>query len=167
MFLLKIVGNIPSHTIRRIFYYLLRFRYPKSSVVYSGLEVRSPARIKIGANSVIGNNCILDGRKGINIGSNVNLSTGVWIWTLQHDPQSSTFATKGDQVIIMDYAWLSCRTVILPGVKIGEGSVIAAGSVVTKDTESWSIYGGVPAKMIGKRNKDLKYQLGNNHIPFM
>ena len=42
---------------------------------------------------------------------------------------------KGDQVIIMDYAWLSCRTVILPGVKIGEGSVIAAGSVVTKDTD--------------------------------
>ena len=48
--------------------------------------------------------------------------------------------------------------IVLQGVKIGKGAVIAAGSVVTKDIEPYSIVAGVPAKVIGKRNPDLDYK---------
>jgi acetyltransferase-like isoleucine patch superfamily enzyme len=167
MLLLLWVGHLPSHTLRRVCYYFLGFQFPYNSVIYSGLEIRKPQLVKISANSIIGHNCILDGRMGITIGQNVNLSSGVWIWTLQHDPQSGTFETKGGNVIIEDYAWVSCRSVILPGVKIAKGTVVAAGSIVTKDTEAYSIVGGIPAKKIGERNRDLKYQLGNERIPFI
>lgn len=167
MLFLRINASLPTHTIRRIGFYLLQFKYPYDTVIYSGLEVRSPRRVIIGSNTIIGHNCILDGRMNLEIGSNVNLSTGVWIWTLQHDPQSESFETKGGKVIIEDYAWLSCRSIILPGVRIGKGTVVAAGSVVTKDTEPYSIMGGIPAKKIGERNNNLNYQLGNEHVPFI
>lgn len=167
MWSLKYVGKIPSHRVRRFFYYFLKFKYPHNSVVYSGLELRKPHKVFIGEHTIIGNDCILDGRMEIVIGKNVNLSSGVWIWTLQHDPQDSHFKTKGAKVIIEDYSWVSCRTVILPGVKISEGTVVAAGSVVTKSTDPYSIVGGIPAKKIGERNNKLKYSLGNERIHFI
>ena len=55
------------------------------------------------------------------------------------------------QVIIEDDVWIGARSVILPGVKIGTGSIIAVGSVVTKDVEPFSIVAGVPAKLVNKR----------------
>ena len=84
---------------------------------------------------------------------------GVWIWTMEHDPQDSYYGVKGGAVTIEDYAWISCRVVILPGVTIGKGAVVAAGAVVTKDVAPYTIVGGVPAKKIGTRTKDLRYQL--------
>jgi acetyltransferase-like isoleucine patch superfamily enzyme len=83
----------------------------------------------------------------------------VWIWTLEHDPQSPDFATVGGPVTIEDYAWVGCRVVILPGVCIGKGAVVAAGAVVTKDVPPYAIVGGVPARTIGERAPDLRYQL--------
>ena len=164
---LKIVAMVPSHFIRRFFYYIVGFKIARNTVVYSGLEIRSPHKVKINSNTIIGHDCILDGRNTITIGSNVNLSSGVWIWTLQHDPQSSSFGTVGGAVKINDYAWISCRTIILPNVTIGEGAVVAAGAVVTSDVEPYTIVGGIPAKKIGERNKELNYSLGNDKIPFV
>jgi acetyltransferase-like isoleucine patch superfamily enzyme len=54
----------------------------------------------------------------------------------------------------------------LPGVTIGEGAVVAAGAVVTKDADPYGIYGGVPAKKIGERSKDLVYELDGKPLPF-
>lgn len=108
---------------------------------------------------------MLDARNGITIGNNVSLSMGVWIWTMEHDPQDSYYQAKGGPVVIEDYAWISCRVVILPGVTIGQGAVVAAGAVVTKDVPPYEIVGGVPAKVIGERTKDLRYTL-NFHKAF-
>jgi acetyltransferase-like isoleucine patch superfamily enzyme len=55
-------------------------------------------------------------------------------------------------VEIGDFVWIANRAIILPGVKIGEGAVVASGAVVTKTVESWTLVAGVPAKPIGKRN---------------
>jgi len=137
-----------------------------STIIYGGAEIRSPHKIKIGAHSVIGHYAILDGRFGIYIGENVNLSTGVWIWTSEHDPQDPDFKAGGSSVTIEDYAWISCRVVILPGVRIGRGAVVAAGAVVTKDVDPYAIVGGVPAKVIGMRSRELHYILGKNYQPF-
>jgi serine acetyltransferase len=112
---------------------------------------------------------ILDARRGLDLGRNVNLSTGVWIWTEQHDPNDPDFAIVGGNVVIEDYVWISCRAVILPGVRIGEGCVVAAGAVVTKDMPAWSIVGGVPAVVIGQRSSNMRYQLGGRrrYIPIV
>lgn len=162
-------GKIPSHKIRNFLYrHVFHMEIGKNVLIYGGSEVRSPQNIKIGDGTIIGDDSKLDGRNGITIGRNVNFSTGVWIWTEQHNAQCPNFSciNEGAPVIIGDRAWVSCRTVILPGVTIGEGAIIAAGAVVTKDVEPFTIYGGIPAKKIGERNKDLTYEFDGECIPF-
>nr|WP_255551563.1 acyltransferase [Sporosarcina sp. E16_8] len=92
------------------------------------------------------------------IGNNVNISPYVKIYTADHAVNSSEFTYNEDTVIIKDYAWISTNSLILPGVTIGEGAVVAAGSVVTKNVDDFAIVGGVPAKKIGERNKQLDYK---------
>jgi acetyltransferase-like isoleucine patch superfamily enzyme len=169
MFLLiLIVRNIPSHIVRNSIYRLMGLKLGKGSTIYSGAEIRSPHKIKIGHNTIIGHDAILDGRGELEIGNNVNFSTGVWIWTSQHDKNDPYFRDISGKVIIEDYAWISCRTIILPNTKIGKGAVVCAGAVVTKDVEPYSIVGGVPARKIGDRSRDLRYKLDSkNRIPFI
>lgn len=152
---------IPSHHIRNFIYTnVLCLKKAKDAVIYYRCEFREPWKISVGKHSIIGDQCILDGRSGIEIGENVNLSTGVWVWTLQHDHSSRSFGldSKG-KVVIGNRAWLGPRTIILPGVTIGEGAVIAAGAVVTKDVPPFALVGGVPGKIIGERNRDIDYTL--------
>ena len=122
-------------------------------------------QIQIGNNSVINRDCLLDGRRGkLVIGNNVDISRGTWIFTLEHDPHSDYHAPLAGDVMIHDYVWIASRVTILPGVTIGKGAVIAAGAVVTKNIETMKIAGGVPAKVIGVRKSNLKYEL--KHFPY-
>lgn len=170
-FYAKSVGSIPSHALRNFLYkHVLRVRIGKNAVIYHGLEIRSPWNLVIGQGSIIGDYAVLDARYGITIEDNVNLSSGVWIWTLQHDANSSTFSTEGEEgsVLIKRRAWVSSRTTILPGCTVAEGAVLAAGAVLTKSIEEpFTIWGGLPAKRIGQRNNDLIYKFNGTHRLFL
>jgi acetyltransferase-like isoleucine patch superfamily enzyme len=157
----SILPFIPSQTIRHFILRLQGLKRGKNSVIYNGFEIRKPKGITIGNSTLIGHRACLDGRNGLTIGNNVNVSAHVMIWTMQHDYNDKDFAASGGPVVIEDYAWLSSRSIILPGVHIGKGAVVAAGAVVTKDVEDYTIVGGVPAKKIGERSKDLRYNLGD------
>ncbi len=162
------VGHLPSHGLRKFFYRRAGMTIGQRSCIYSGAEVRNPAGIVIGDDVIIGHRAVLDGRCGLRIGNNVNLSTGVWIWTMQHDHQSETFEAVGAPVDVADNVWLSARVIVLPGVEIGERSVVAAGAVVTHNLPPAGIYGGVPARKIGSRNITIKYALGDTQpAPFI
>ena len=159
LFFLTIIGYIPWHAFRKLFYKLSGISIGKNSSFHWRARFNCPYRLRIGKNTIIGNDAMLDARRGIKIGDNVSLSMGVWIWTLQHDPQDSFYGVEGGPVTIEDYAWISCRVVILPGVTVGRGAVVSAGAVVTSDVPAFTIVGGVPAKVIGQRTDDLKYTL--------
>jgi len=156
---LRLAGYIPSNHLRLLAYRMVGMRIGRGSHIYMGAEIRSPHLIRIGTGSSIGHRAILDGRGSLAIGSNVNLSTGVWVWTMDHDPRSPTFDSRKAAVVIGDFVWLSCRVVVLPGVTIGEGAVAAAGAVVTRDVSPYTIVGGVPAIPIGERPRGLRYEL--------
>lgn len=165
--ILTFVSYIPLRFFRTL---LLKFCGLKigSSVIYGKFRMRAPNRIRIGNGSVIGHYCSLDGRNGLFIGDNVNISSEVMIWTMDHDHNSSSFKTSGGPVRINNHVWVSTRAIILPGVELGEGSVVAAGAVVTKNVEKFTVVGGIPAKEIGKRSKDLKYSpLDSGALPFI
>jgi acetyltransferase-like isoleucine patch superfamily enzyme len=96
--------------------------------------------------------CIIDNRGGIiTIENFVDISPQVNLWTLQHDYNDLTFKTVGGDIIIQDFVWIGNRAIILPGVILGEGCVVAAGAVVTKDVPPYTVVGGVPAKFITNR----------------
>lgn len=161
MVVLTLLAYIPSHRMRKMLLRCLGATIHKSVRLYHGFEIRSPRRLTIGEGSIIGFDSILDARGGLEIGKNVNLSSEVAIWTAQHRPNSASFETVVEPVRIEDYAWLSFRCIILPGVCIGKGAVVAAGAVVSRDVAPFSIVAGVPAKWIGMRNQDLHYNLGD------
>lgn len=160
LYFLTLVGYVPIHQFRKLCYRMAGVRIGRGVGFHWRARFYEPWKLRVGAHTIIGNDAMLDARRGIVIGDNVSLSMGVWIWTLEHDPQSSDYAAKGGSVLIEDRAWISCRVVILPGVTIGEGAVVAAGAVVTRDVPPYAIVGGVPARIIGQRRRDLNYTLG-------
>jgi acetyltransferase-like isoleucine patch superfamily enzyme len=112
--------------------------------------------LKIGNNSSIGPYSYIGCSGFIEIGDNVMMSPRVSIYAENHlfdDPELSIKeqGVKREFVKIEDDCWIAANTVILAGVTIGRGSVVAAGSVVTKDVPPYSIVGGVPAKVIKSR----------------
>lgn len=163
-----LTGKIPAHFIRNFIYrFLFKLELGPKATLYGGVRFRSPWRITIGANSIIGEDSLLDGRGELTIGENVNIGSGVWVWTMEHDLNDPDFIAIKGAVYIDDYAWISSRVTILPNVSIGKGAVIASGAVVTKDVSPYTIVGGVPAKVIGKRNPNLTYRLSNRRLPFL
>lgn len=134
----------------------LRYKIGEDSSVHMNCFFTGD-NIEVGRNSVLNRRSYFDGRVGIKIGDFVNVSPEVYILTLQHEPNDTFFSCKGGEVIIDDYVWIGVRAIILPGVHIGEGAVIAAGAVVTKDVPPYTIVAGVPAKEIKKRMKGVFY----------
>jgi acetyltransferase-like isoleucine patch superfamily enzyme len=167
--MLKLLSAFPSMHVRNFF---LRHVYgmdiAKGAVMMGNFRLRRPSRIQIGKGTVVGERVELDGRASLFIGNHVNISSEVMIYTLQHDYKLSGFENAGAPVIVEDYVWLSTRSILLPGIRIGKGAIVAAGSVVTKDVPAFAVVAGIPAKQIGTRPENaLDYSPGDYRIPFL
>jgi len=161
VFLLHIIGILPFHHFRRFFYRLAGVKIGKKSTIHMGARFYNPKNIVIGEDSIIGERVVLDGRDKLIIGNHVDIASEVMIYNSEHDINDPNFLAKNGSVLIEDYVFIGPRAIILPGVKIGRGAVVAASAVVTKDVPPFAIVGGVPAKIIGERkNKNLSYKLG-------
>ena len=162
----SIISFFPSHKVRRTVLSLYLAKLGKDTSVQMGCRFLNGRKVYLGDRNVINFGCLLDGRcYTIKTGNDVSIGPEATILTLGHDPQSATFADRGGDVIIGDRAWIAYRAIILPGIEIGEGAVVGAGSVVTKNVEPYTIVAGNPAKVIGHRNPKLTYQL--NYRPFL
>jgi acetyltransferase-like isoleucine patch superfamily enzyme len=161
------IGRVPSRHIRMMFLRAWLGRIGAGSSVQMCCRFLNGRKVHLGERNVINFGCLLDGRRNeIRTGNDVSIGPEAAILTLGHDPQSADFLDKGGDVIIGNRVWIAYRAIILPGIKIGDGAVIAAGAVVTRDVEPFTIVAGSPAKKIGKRNRDLRYEL-NFHPPLL
>ncbi len=168
LFLNSIISSFPSQRIRIWVLNLMGAKIPKSTAVYGGNEYRNPKGLTIGTNTALGHRAILDARMGLEIGNNVCFGTEVMIWSLHHDYNDIGFKGVGGKVTICNYVWLGSRCIILPGVTIGEGAVVAAGAVVTKDVEPYTVVGGIPAKKIALRErKEYNYSPNADRLHFV
>lgn len=166
-----IVGNIPSHILRRFFYRLAGMTIKGNGKIHMGARIYYPKGITIGSDTIIGEKATLDGRGQlpnstgkIIIGEHTDIASEVMIWTSEHDLSSPNWQAIEAPVTIGDYCFIGPRAIILPGVKIGKGAVVAAGAIVTKDVPAMAIVAGIPAKVIGKRESELNYQLGRARL---
>lgn len=165
LFCLRIVGFIPIHALRWLIYSLDGVEIGKGAHIHMGTQFFYPGKIRIGEGSVIGQNAFLDGRDKLTIGKFVDIASDVMIYNSEHDVNSEDFRSITAPVEIGDYVFIGPRAIILPGVKIGRGAVIAAGAVVTKDVPEFAIVGGVPAKIIAERKlRGLNYKLGRTRL---
>lgn len=127
----------------------------KNVNIEKGADFGTGVGISIGNNSGIGVNCKVRGP--LSIGDNVMMGPDCVVLTHTHnfDRTDVPMIEQGmsvEPVVIGDDVWIGTRVIILPGVKIGNGVIIAAGAVVTKDIPDYAVAGGVPAKVIKYRN---------------
>lgn len=170
LFRLMCLAKIPSQKYRiMLLKNVFQMDIADRVVIYSWDIIRAPWNISVGEGTIVGSKVSIDGRNFVTIGKNVNISTGINIYTEQHDMNDPYFRSlsSGGEVIIADRAWISSHTIILPKVHVKEGAVLASGAVATKDLDAYGIYGGVPCKKIGERNKELRYEFSGEYLPFI
>lgn len=136
----------------------------RNFIVYAGSNINIckgailSKDLTIGKNSGIGKNSVINGPT--EIGENVMMGQDVMIFTSNHNtervdiPMCLQGNTKVEKVILGDDVWIGARAIILPNITVGKGSIIAAGSVVTKNIPPYTVVGGNPAKFINKRSGD-------------
>ena len=150
----RIVSRVPSHRFRLFFYrHVMGFSIGTSSYIFmdAWFDAKGRGSFVMGHNSVINQKCRLDNRGSIVIGDYVSISAEVCILTADHDLQSPTFEGRTKRVSIGDHAFIGTRAILLPGVTVGKGGAVGAGSVVTRDVPDYAIVAGCPAKQIGIR----------------
>jgi acetyltransferase-like isoleucine patch superfamily enzyme len=157
------LGALPSRTLRMGLLRIILAECGDRTYVQMNSRFLNPRKVYLGNRNVINFGCLFDGRRHtIRTGNNVSIGPEAVILTLGHEPQSPEFADKGADVVIGDRVWIGFRAIILPGVTLGEGSVVAAGAVVTRNVEPYTIVAGSPAKSIGTRTTSLLYHLDFN-----
>ena len=154
------IGKVPSCHLRKWLYQGLGATCGSHVVFRYGTEIWCSHWLKVGKGSIGGYNMLLDARNGIEIGRYVNFSANVSVYTEQHDHRAADFSCNTGikkKVTIGDRVWIGPNAILLPGITIGEGAVVAAGSVVTHDVAPYTVVGGIPAKKINDRPRELTY----------
>jgi maltose O-acetyltransferase len=132
----------------------MKFKIGKGSAILMHCRFGSAKGFEIGDNSVINAYCVI--KSGVKIGKNVSISEHVMLLTADHD-MNNNFEGRNNPIFIGDYVWIGTIAMILRGVKINKGAVVAAGAVVTKDVAECAVVAGVPAKVIKKRMESFDY----------
>ncbi len=165
VFKLHLTGCVPSHGFRRFIYRIAGIKIGKGSVIHMKAKFYDPRNIIVGEDTIIGEESVLDGRAKLTIGNHVDIASEVMIYNSQHDIEDENFSAIDKPVVIEDYVFIGPRSIVLPGVTIGKGAIVAAAAVVTKDVPPYAIVGGVPAKIIGERKlKTYDYKLGRARL---
>ncbi|MBO0777493.1 MAG: acyltransferase [Ktedonobacteraceae bacterium] len=163
----NLITYIPSHTLRNAWYrHVLGWKMAPGTTILmrqyiqmAGLRT-SGRKVAIGTGTVINHGCLLYTTGGLVIGQHVSISSGVWLMTGSHEMNDPNFVDVYRPIMIGDRAWIGARATILGGVTIGEGSVVMAGAMVTRDVPPYAVVGGVPAMVIRYRElRDPTYTL--------
>jgi len=120
-------------------------------VIKPGANIKYPWNIVVGDHVWIGEKVWLDSLEKITIGNNVCISQGAYLCTGNHDYTKENFDLIVKPIVVEDGVWVGAKAIICPGVTLRSHSVVTAGSIVTHDTEAYTIYQGNPAKAVRKR----------------
>ena len=122
-----------------------------SSNVLPSCKIWQPWKLTMGAYACLSEHVDCYSVDDVSIGAQATVSQGTKLCTAGHDISSRIMELTYRPIMICANAWVAGWSIVLPGVTIGEGAVVAAGAVVTKDVEPWTVVGGNPAKFIKKR----------------
>lgn len=119
---------------------------------------------KIGIGCALKSDTYIDYRGGVVIGDYFHTGRGLNIFTSNHDYEGGEAIPYGNkdilkEVVIGNWVWCGSNVTIVPGVHIGDGAVIGAGAVVTKDVPECAVVGGNPARVLKYRDKETFYKL--------
>lgn len=153
------ISHLPFHFIRLWWYRrIMKIHVGQGSNIQLGVTFYGDAihQISIGNHSVVHPRCVFNASAPIILGDRVHLAHAVEFYTTDHDPGSKDFGGHVEAIRLEDDVYIASRVTILRGVTLGKGCVVAAGAVVTKSVEPFTVVGGVPARFIKRRTDDAK-----------
>ena len=143
---LNLSSGIKVHLLR-----LFGAKIRKGVVIKAGVNIKYPWNLSIGDYAWIGENVWIDNLAMVSIGSNVCISQGAMLLCGNHDYKRPTFDLMIKPIVIEDGAWIGAQSTVCPGVTMHSHSVLAVGSVASKDLMPFSIYRGNPAVKVAER----------------
>jgi putative colanic acid biosynthesis acetyltransferase WcaF len=145
----------PFHGWRVFFLRLFGAKIGKTNYVYPSCKIWAPWLLETEDVVTIGPNVEIYNPGGVYLGHHSILSQHAFLCGATHDYNKLDFTYIKKKIHICSYAWICSKAIVLPGVKCGEGSVLGAGSVTSKNLDPWTVYTGNPAHSIRKRNNFL------------
>ena len=154
----RYIPGFEGFVLRYLFYKVLCKKIQPFPFIFPGVFLQHSYGIEAGRNLNMNRGVHIYGRGGIKFGDYVLIGPNVVITSSQHryDIKGVPILFQGHEtkpVAIGNDVWIGANAVILPGVTVGDGTIIGAGAIVTSDTDPYSIIGGVPARKIGERTR--------------
>ena len=159
-FLMRLLFSLPRYrllnSLKAFFLMRMGARIGKRAVFYPGVWIAPGRNLVMGDDVDLALDVLITTSGGVKIGDRTLIGYRAQIISANHiipDKKGRIFGSGHDkkQVIIGSDVWVGANSMIMPGVVIGDGAIIAAGSVVTKNVPEYTIVGGVPAKVIQQR----------------
>lgn len=149
--LFKPFGSIYLNSWRKFLLNIFGAKIGDGSVIYSSANIWMPCNLEVGKKSCIGPNTFVYNPSKITIGNKVTISQNSYLCGGSHDINTLTLDFISAPIKIEDFCWVCANCFVMLGVTMKEGSILGATSSLFRDTEAWSVYGGLPAKYIKKR----------------
>jgi acetyltransferase-like isoleucine patch superfamily enzyme len=160
-----LITHLPGHGLRLAWLRALGGGLGRGVTVFRGTTVLGAQHLELGDRVQVGFRVVIDARGGLTVGQDVLLSSDCQLLTANHNVDSAAFERQVAPIAIADHAWVATRAMVLAGVTIGRGGVVAAGGVASRDVAAREIVGGVPARRVAKRTGGLDYHLGGLRPP--
>jgi putative colanic acid biosynthesis acetyltransferase WcaF len=123
----------------------------RSCHIYPGAKIWAPWNFFCGYQATVADGATVYNPKPITLGTHSIISQDAYLCGATHDYEDPGFPLVSSEISIGSYAWVCARATVQPGVTLGEGAVLALGSVATRNLDAWSVYAGVPARRIKSR----------------
>jgi putative colanic acid biosynthesis acetyltransferase WcaF len=160
-----LITHLPGHWLRLAWLRALGARVGRGTIVFRGTTVIGAEHLVLGERVQVGFRVVLDARGGLTVAEDVLLSSDSQLLTANHNVASDDFERQVAPIVIADHAWVATRAMVLAGVTVGRGAVVAAGGVAARDVAPLTIVGGVPARPLRERTGGLDYRLDARRPP--
>ncbi len=154
----------PLHSWRIFILRIFGASIGKQNSIYPTCRIWAPWLLQTHDVVAIGPGAEIYNPGGVRLEHHAIISQNAYLCGATHDYNSPDFTYVKKQIVLGPYAWVCARSIVLPGVHCGEGSVLGAGSVTSRDLEPWMVYGGNPAKAVKPRNNFLQNQKVNDGV---
>jgi len=144
----------PLHAWRRWLLRLCGAEVGRGAHVYPSARIRAPWKLTLGAHSCLAPGVECYNVDRIELEEAAIVSQRAFLCAASHDYQRSDFALVAAPIVVGRSAWVAAEAYVGPGVRVGEGAVVAARAVATRDVEPWSCVAGNPAKVVGQRARN-------------
>lgn len=148
----------PLHGYRCVLLRLFGASIGRSNFIYPSAKIWAPWLLETGDVVTLGPHCEVYNPGGISLRHHTIISQSAYLCGATHDYNSRDFDYIPKPIVTEPYAWVCARAIVLPGVTIGEGAVLGAGSVTSRDLESWTVYAGNPAVPCKQRSHQIASQ---------